>query len=45
MITYYSDRSDDFWPAGWMIWFCLIVGIFDVSIIGFIIHSFITHGV
>lgn len=35
----YIDRSDEFWPpAGWMTWFCWILGAFDLSLFILIIR-------
>lgn len=39
----YVDRSSEFWPSGWMVWFCIAVGALDVSLIAFIVLQVVRH--
>lgn len=39
----YMDHSDDFWPRGWMVYACVLLGTFDLSLIAFLIRSIIVR--
>ena len=28
---------DRFWPEGWLVWACIVLGTFDVSMVGFLV--------
>ena len=34
---------EGFWPEGWLVWFCLVLGSFDVAMVGFIIKQIGWH--
>lgn len=41
----YGDFSDDFWPSeSWVLWVCIALGVFDVSLIGFLVRSIVIRG-
>jgi hypothetical protein len=37
------DFSADFWPTGWMVWACAVVGSFDIGIVAYLAYAVIAR--
>lgn len=38
-----SDFSSEFWPTGWMVWACAVIGSFDIGIVAYLAHAVISR--